>query len=262
MTTFLMSDLHLDASKPRLTDIFVSFLRSKTAPGTCFYLLGDIFEVWVGDDDDSALPEVIATELRRAASGGVVTSFMHGNRDFLLGPTYACRAMMTLIDDPHVVTLGGIPTLLTHGDRYCTTDVPYQTFRAQSRQPMWQQGILAQPLETRRALAAKLRAESVLDQQTKVRAGEALSDVVHSEVSRELEAHGVERVIHGHTHRPNCPHIHAFRRSNRREDCLVRLARRRRGHGSSGERFIRSTSTSLHLKRERRHLPGHIQAAP
>jgi len=202
LNALLISDLHLDTNTPILTEILVKFLRSQARSVPALFLLGDIFEAWVGDDDDSKLVDDIAAELRAVADSGTAVYFMHGNRDFLLGQQYAERAGMALIDDPSVFRLGGIETLLTHGDRYCSTELEYQKFRRESRMPEWKAAILACPLDIRRALAQKLRQESITSQQAKLMAGESLADVVDAEVIKDLNEFHVKRVIHGHTHRP------------------------------------------------------------
>jgi len=199
---YLMSDLHLDDSRPALTRLFVEFLQSHAHSGYAFFLIGDIFEAWVGDDDDASLPATIARELRAVAERGVSVFFMHGNRDFLLGQAYARKAGMRIIPDPCVVTLGGIDTLLSHGDRYCISDHRYQAFRHQSRDPAWQAALLAQPLEVRRALAKQLRRESQEKQEVQRVEGIPWVDVDADAVVAEMASLGMARLIHGHTHRP------------------------------------------------------------
>lgn len=200
--TYLMSDMHLHDSRPELTKLFVSFLRGGARIAAAVYLLGDIFEAWVGDDDDGALPALIAREIRDVVDAGVAVYFIHGNRDFLLGHDYAAVAGMQLLPDPFRVTLGGVPTLLTHGDRYCLADKQYQAFRKQSRDPAWQAAILGQPLAARRALAKSLRTESMMKQEAQASAGVPFSDVDDAMVAAEMATHGVNRLIHGHTHSP------------------------------------------------------------
>ncbi len=202
-SAFLLSDLHLDVSRPELTRTFLSFLQGQARTKPALFLLGDIFEVWVGDDDDAELSAMIAEHLHATARSGTDVHFMHGNRDFLLGAKYANRAGMALIDDPYPLALAGIPTLLSHGDRYCIDDAKYQAFRRQSRDPQWQAGVLSQPLMARRALAASLRAESTAEQQSKIDAGDPLTDVVDAPILVDLMRFGAHRLIHGHTHRPD-----------------------------------------------------------
>jgi len=203
----LISDLHLDAERPQLTEILVRFLQGPAREAAALYLLGDVFEVWIGDDDTSALIDTVASELAAVARGGTHVYFMHGNRDFLVGEVFARRAGATLITDPHVVHLGGIRTLLTHGDRYCTHETAYQAFRQQSRDPEWQAAVLAKPLEERRALGKGMRAQSVIAQQARLNAGYGLVDVDNAAALAEMEALDAWRIIHGHTHQPAVHHL-------------------------------------------------------
>ena len=199
MTILLISDLHLDATRPRITALFERFLREQARRATALYILGDLFEAWVGDDDDSALPARIAVALADLRATGVPVYFMAGNRDFLLGAGYARRAGLTLLEDAVVHTLAGTPTLLLHGDTLCTDDAAYQAFRRQVRDPVWQHDFLARPLAARKDFAAQARAASRDHQQG---AREALMDVNADAVAHALRVAGVSRMIHGHTHRP------------------------------------------------------------
>ncbi len=199
MTALFISDLHLEDAKPHLTAILLKFLAGSARKANELYLLGDIFEVWIGDDAGDALMTTVASALKAVSENGTKVFFMHGNRDFLLRNGFAKRAGMTLIEDPTVVELGGIPTLLTHGDRYCTDDAAYQAFRTKSRTARWQSRILMLPLFIRRALARHARNKSKKYHKTR---GQMISDVVESEVIGEMERLNVKRLIHGHTHRP------------------------------------------------------------
>lgn len=199
MTTLFVSDLHLDDSRPAAIDAFVALLRGRARAADGLYLLGDVFEAWLGDDDDAPLTSRIATELRAVADAGVPVAFMRGNRDFLLGHAYAERCGMRLLPDPCVVDLYGEPTLLLHGDTLCTDDTGYQTFRRQVRDPQWQGDFLAQPLDARRAFAAAARAASARHQAS---IGETISDVSPIAVQAAFRLYGLRRMIHGHTHRP------------------------------------------------------------
>ena len=200
---WLISDLHLDESRPALTRILIDFLRTTATRAPALFLLGDIFEAWVGDDDDQPLVARVADALHAVAASGTAVYFMHGNRDFLLGDAYARRAGMQLLDDPLRLNLGGVATVLSHGDALCTDDVAYQAFRAQSRSAAWQASILAMPLAERRALARQLRQQSVAAQHQMMADGMPLSDVNAQAVMTLMQAHGVSRLIHGHTHRPD-----------------------------------------------------------
>ena len=199
MTVLLISDLHLDASRPQITALFERFLREQGRQATALYILGDLFETWVGDDDDSELPAHIAAALADLRAAGVPVYFMAGNRDFLLGEDYARRAGLTLIADGAIHTLAGTPTLLLHGDTLCTDDAAYQAFRSQVRDPAWQRDFCARTLAARKAFARQARAASRSHQQG---AREALMAVNADAVANALRVAGVSRMIHGHTHRP------------------------------------------------------------
>lgn len=199
MHTLFISDLHLHESRPQVTRAFFQFLYTQAIHAEALYILGDFFDAWIGDDDDSELVQDVASGLHQLSELGVAIYFMHGNRDFLLGETYATKAGMELIPDGIIIDLYGTPTLLMHGDSLCTDDIEYQQFRAMVRSPQWQQQILAQPIAARRALAAQMREKSQSMNSLKA---EDILDVSPAEVIAQMGAAGVIRMIHGHTHRP------------------------------------------------------------
>jgi UDP-2,3-diacylglucosamine hydrolase len=204
MTTLFVSDLHLDPSRPAITELFGRFLDGEARRADALYILGDLFEAWVGDDDPAETGAFVAGRLRALVDAGVPVSFIRGNRDFLLGAGYARRCGMRLLPDPAVVMLHGEPTLLLHGDLLCTDDVAYQQFRAQTRDPAWQARFLAQPLQARLAFAAQARAASQ-SRHGELQANgmaEAITDVAPATVQAWFARYGVRRMIHGHTHRP------------------------------------------------------------
>ena len=205
MTTLFISDLHLDPARPQITELFGRFIATEARKADALYILGDLFEAWVGDDDPSDVGEVVATTLRGLRDAGVPVYYMRGNRDFLLGDDYARRAGMTILPDPAVVMLHGKPALLMHGDLLCTDDVAYQQFRAQTRNPEWQRQFLSQPLPARLAFAEQARAASKLHQSGLQAQGlmEAITDVAPTTVDATLARYGIDMLIHGHTHRPN-----------------------------------------------------------
>ena len=209
MTTVFVSDLHLDLARPGITRLFLDFLQGPARQAEALYVLGDLFEAWVGDDDPGEPGESVCLALKSLADSGVPVFLMRGNRDFLLGPAIAARCGASLLPDPCVVDLYGRPTLLTHGDLLCSDDVAYQAFRRQVRDPAWQATFLGQPLEARQAFAAKARAASREHQSGMA---EAITDVTPGAVVESLRRHGVDRMIHGHTHRPA---IHALRVDDR-----------------------------------------------
>lgn len=199
MTALFISDLHLNELRPDITRAFYVFLQQKAAGADALYILGDFFDAWIGDDDDSELSQGVATALKQLSDQGTRLFFMHGNRDFLLGQDYASRCGATLIDEGTLIDLYGCPTLLLHGDSLCIDDIPYQQFRNQVRMPAWQQQVLAQPLAVRRVMAANMRSQS--EGMNSLKAGDIM-DVNLAEVSRVMQSAGVQRLIHGHTHRP------------------------------------------------------------
>ena len=204
MTTLFVSDLHLDPSRPAITELFGRFLDGEARRADALYILGDLFEAWVGDDDPSEAGTFVAARLKALTDAGVPVCFIRGNRDFLLGDAYAKRAGMTILPDPAVILLQGEPTLILHGDLLCSDDTAYQQFRTQTRDPRWQAQFLAQPLAARLAFAAQARAAS------KARYGElqasgqseTITDVSPATVREWFARYGVRRMIHGHTHRP------------------------------------------------------------
>jgi UDP-2,3-diacylglucosamine hydrolase len=204
MSNLFISDLHLDPSRPGIVDLFVDLLAHEARTAAALYILGDLFESWIGDDDDASLAAQVADATRALRDAGVPVYFMHGNRDFLLGETYAARAGMILLRDPSIIDVGGQRTLLMHGDTLCTDDVEYLKFRAVVRDPRWQQQFLARPLAERRAYAAQARSES---RRHTAGARPEIMDVNQSAVAAAMRKHEVHRLIHGHTHRPA---IHRF----------------------------------------------------
>jgi UDP-2,3-diacylglucosamine hydrolase len=199
MTTLFISDLHLDASRPHITRLFVEFVRTEATQARALYILGDLFEAWIGDDASDETADEVANALADLHKHGVPCFFIHGNRDFLLGDAYARRARMTLLPDPSIVEIEGKRVLLMHGDTLCTDDVPYQAFRAQAHAPAWQRAFLARPIKERQAFAAQARAES---QRYTRSVGDAITDVNDRAVRVALCEHDVRCLIHGHTHRP------------------------------------------------------------
>ncbi|MET0328426.1 MAG: UDP-2,3-diacylglucosamine diphosphatase, partial [Luteimonas sp.] len=204
MTTLFISDRHLDPARPEITALFLDFLDGEARDADALYVLGDLFESWVGDDDPSEAGAAVAARLAALSDAGVPIAFMHGNRDFLVGHDFARRAGLRLLPDPAVIDLYGRPVLLTHGDLLCTSDVEYQAVRAQVRNPAWQAHMLAQPLPTRLAFAQQARDASQARAATLRDAGtmESITDVAPATVEAWFARYGVDTMIHGHTHRP------------------------------------------------------------
>lgn len=199
MSHLFVSDLHLDPERPDATDTFLGFLERGLAAGDRLYVLGDLFEAWIGDDDDAGWLEPVRQGLAALASRGVDCAFMHGNRDFLVSGRFADDTGMRLLGEYEVIDVYGERVLLTHGDLLCTDDLRYMTLRAQLRDPAWQTGFLSKGLAERRRIAAELRALSQTEMAAK---SEEIMDVNAAEVDAVMRRFGVSSLIHGHTHRP------------------------------------------------------------
>ena len=199
MTTLFISDLHLDEKRPDIFRAFLHFLENTAKDAEALYVLGDLFEAWVGDDDDANIARESVAAFRRLADSGTALYFLHGNRDFLLGDRFADETGGTLLNDPCKIDLYGTPTLLMHGDSLCTADTEYQKLRLQLRSADWQQQLLSQPLAARRQLAEQLRMAS---SEATCNKAEDIMDVTPGEVAKALAENNCTRLIHGHTHRP------------------------------------------------------------
>ncbi len=197
-STLFISDLHLDPSRPAVTRVFLDFLAGPARKAAALYILGDLFEAWIGDDAIERHHGEIATGLK-ALSTRIPIYFMAGNRDFLLGAEYARLAGMERIAEPVLHDFYGVSTLLLHGDILCTDDTEYRAFRAMVHNPAWQHDFLAKPIEVRRAMAGTARERS--GERLRTLAPEIM-DVNPEAVAQTFRKQGVRRVIHGHTHRP------------------------------------------------------------
>jgi len=199
LTTLFVSDLHLDAPTPAPGEQFRAFLAGRARSAEALYILGDLFESWIGDDDQDPYREQICAAIAQLTASGVPCYVMHGNRDFLLGHGFEARSGARIIEDPLLIELYGEPVLLTHGDALCTADHAYQRLRALVRQRRWQQRFLALPLPVRRALAERARAGS--RQHVSYTAADIM-DADGAAVLEVMRACDVRTLIHGHTHRP------------------------------------------------------------
>lgn len=195
----LISDLHLEQERPDISRAFLHFLQTRATQAEALYILGDFFEVWIGDDAITPFQRSIAQALRQLSDSGTRIYLMHGNRDFMLGKAFCREAGCTLLRDPSLVELGGENVLLMHGDSLCTQDVGYMKLRRLLRNPVSLFILRNLPLATRHKLARKLRSESRA--QTRMKASDIV-DVTPDEVPRIMAAYGVRTLIHGHTHRP------------------------------------------------------------
>ena len=195
----LISDLHLEQGRPDITAALFAFLERNAASCSALYILGDLFEVWIGDDDSNQLNKAVAKALHSFHEAGTDIFILHGNRDFLLGPSYAASCGAALIDDSTTIDTPIGPALVLHGDDLCTDDVEYIKFRNTVRQESWQQDFLSKSLSERRAFAEQARQQS---QQATSSKENGIMDVNPCAVEQRLRATAQKLMIHGHTHRP------------------------------------------------------------
>ncbi|MFQ5645106.1 MAG: UDP-2,3-diacylglucosamine diphosphatase [Thiogranum sp.] len=209
MATLFISDLHLHPSRPAIIACLLEFLEQQQGRADALYILGDLFESWIGDDHPEPVYHTVKLALGKCAAAGTPVYLMHGNRDFMLGETFATETGCTLLPDPTRIDLYGTATLLMHGDSLCTDDTGYQQVRNQVRDPAWQQQARKLPVDKRLAIAARARALSAQSKQGK---DEYIMDVNQEEVRRVVEENRVELLVHGHTHRPGS---HTLKSANR-----------------------------------------------
>jgi len=199
-----ISDLHLALDKPEITRRFLNFLENRAPEASALYILGDLFDAWIGDDDPTPPNFKIRNQLKQLIESGTEVYFQPGNRDFLLGKRFCLETGITLLNDYAVIDLMGSATLITHGDLLCTDDLAYQAFRIKSHTIKWQQNVLSKPLLIRLLAARWYRFRSYLHKRKK---SQSIMDVNQETVVSAMQEHGCLRLIHGHTHRPN---IHNF----------------------------------------------------
>ena len=193
-----ISDLHLDRKQPEITQHFMQFIKTRAADARVLYILGDLFEIWLGDDDPADEFRELFTAIKQLSASCEIF-FLAGNRDFLVGPALAGRLGFEILHDGHIIQLGKNRTALMHGDALCTDDVEYQKFKTMVRNPHWQQQFLAKPLAERRAISEGLRQQS--KDATRQKELE-ITDVNAQAVDDCFERLGIDLLIHGHTHRP------------------------------------------------------------
>lgn len=203
-TTLFISDLHLNAEQPATIQLFLDFLTTRAAQADALYILGDLFEAWLGDDLPLPGYAPVLEAMKHLSDSGTPIYVMHGNRDFLLGEGFERMSGATLITDPVVIDLYGAPTLLMHGDLLCTDDLPYQAMRRQLRDPQWIAAFLAKPAQERIDFARQLRERSKKETGEK---NETLMDANTDTVIRAMREQQVRKLIHGHTHRPAVHHF-------------------------------------------------------
>ena len=197
--TYFIADLHLAQNRPDITACFLHFLKNDAVKAQTLYILGDLFEAWIGDDDDSAYIATIAKALTSLSNVGTKTYYIHGNRDFLLGERFAQKSAMTILPEIDLIDLYGQSVVIMHGDTLCTRDIAYQKFRKKSRSWWWQTAVKSLPLFIRKKMAANYRKKSAAATAMK---SQDIMDVTETEVVHCLEEHQSQLLIHGHTHRP------------------------------------------------------------
>ena len=196
---YFISDLHLEESRPDITGAFLFFMDQIQSDADTLYILGDFFEAWIGDDENTPLQQQIKQRLKAFTDSGKSLFFMHGNRDFLIGEQFARETGANILPDPSVIKLNGQDVLIMHGDSLCTGDLSYMKFRQTIRNPAFLEPFLKRPLDERRTTAQQLRAMSQANNQSK---SMEIMDVTPEEVPKVMAGHKVRTLIHGHTHRP------------------------------------------------------------
>ena len=203
MAFCFISDLHLQDDRPEITEAFISFIEGTASKAERLYVLGDFFEAWIGDDDESDLTSLVKKTLVKLSKSTEIYA-MHGNRDFLIGSRFAEEANLVLIDDPKKEEMFNQSVLLMHGDLLCTDDVDYQSFRETTRDPSWRKEFLSKSISERKKIAKELR---TISKEATGRKKEDIMDVSQNEVFRIMEEFSVNLLIHGHTHRPSTHRI-------------------------------------------------------
>ena len=199
MTNYFISDLHMESIESSITSTFSEFLKRLNQDDT-LYILGDLFESWIGDDNTSELSHFVTDQLNSLSKKGIRIGLMHGNRDFLIGPDFCNAASIELMNDPYIIEINGEKAMLTHGDQLCTDDHEYQAFRSVVRNPIWQKDFLNFPISKREKIAGETKDAS---KHSKANKTMEIMDVNPDAVLKAFENNAVEIMIHGHTHRPN-----------------------------------------------------------
>ena len=221
--TLFISDLHLDQSHPTIAELFLNLLKSCDSSVDGLYILGDLFETWIGDDDDLPFHRHIIQALRAASQKGLPIYFAHGNRDFLIGIRFMRETGCQLLPEEKKINLYGTPVLLMHGDTLCTQDVAYLKWRKKTKNPILRTITLMLPLKIRSKMATGLRNKSKQHTQA---VKKEIMDVTQAEVERVMQQHNVQTLIHGHTHRPA---IHEFSLTNKPASRIVLAAWHEKG---------------------------------
>ena len=204
-----ISDLHLSDKHPELTQAFFVFLNESKEACTHLYILGDLFEAWIGDDDDTPIYQEIKKALLEFTTNGPETFFIHGNRDFLIGNDFAKDTGITILPDPYSLDINGQKVVLSHGDFLCTDDIDYIAFRDQVRTKEWQAKFLQKDLTERKEIAEAMRGAS---QEATAEKSNTITDVNIDAVNSFIDEHKPDFFIHGHTHRPDIHNLESAKR--------------------------------------------------
>lgn len=215
MSTLFISDLHLSGERENITELFIQFLDQRASVADALYILGDLFEVWPGDDMIQPDYQQSISKMKQLSDNGIPLYVMQGNRDFLMAEQFAAVSGATLIEDPTVIDLYGTQTLLMHGDTLCSDDVDYQKFRKMVRDPLWKADFFAKPNEERLAMTSKYRKISKTETARKTM---EIMDVNQQTVEQAMLKENIQQLIHGHTHRPA---IHNFTVNNKEMKRIV-----------------------------------------
>ncbi|MDB2339010.1 UDP-2,3-diacylglucosamine diphosphatase [Gammaproteobacteria bacterium] len=194
-----ISDLHLSKNTPSVTEGFFKFLQTAAQELSHLYILGDLFEAWVGDDDNSELATSVIQKINHATRNGLEIFFIHGNRDFLCGESFAEHSNLTLLPDPFFLNFFDLKIALSHGDDFCTEDLEYIEFKKEVRSSKWQEEFLQKPLDERLSIASNMRDASQKNNSSKE---VSIMDVTQAAIEDFFEEHHIDLLIHGHTHRP------------------------------------------------------------
>ena len=218
MTKLFISDLHLHQTKPEVTDLFKEFINSLltlSIPNQELYILGDLFEFWIGDDYEDPLHCEIGNQLKNLVKSGVKTYFMHGNRDFFIGKDFLSKTGIKLLSEPTIFSYKNKRVMLSHGDKFCIDDIEYQAYRKIVRNQEWQKSFLNFPIQKRLEILNEARDASIQSQEMK---STEIMDVNQSEVATVIHKNNIDILIHGHTHRPK---IHTIDIDNKKSLRLV-----------------------------------------
>ena len=215
MTALFISDLHLYHQRPAVTEAFRRFLRQQAVQADLLYILGDLFETWIGDDDPDPHNRSVVTSLRKLTDSGTPCFFIRGNRDFLIGDRFANETGVSILSDGTRIGLHGQTVLLLHGDALCTDDKKYQRFRRFARHSLTQKIFLSLPVAARRGVAKLTRDQTMSTSRQKP---EDIMDVNQATVEKTMRDESVEILVHGHTHRPA---VHCFKLAGRDAQRIV-----------------------------------------